>query len=390
MAESDSFVKIEEETDVITPTLHGRSYRLELQPERLSRCSETGIAFRVKSSVTIEYKLESGSCYEKQMENNGYKLVGPLFNVKVAPGVVSSVYLPHYTNLQGLIGNKTMFKCGHFKNGKMNLETPSRIETSYTVLENPSFSCLGPAVQYSCFAKKPIDCTVHLYFRVLCPNLEETREYRLHVYLIPAWENNLEKLEGMKVKRGFKRLEKPFQINAKMYAGQIYKVIVKKNANVYSQDQNLIYKIHNDITKTNFAEVNIEGSAETFSVMLESACEGKELWEAKLTRGDLTSLTEEMAKKQKRACDIKRFLKEHHSHLVARITNVSLVVDELYASSLLEEEQVDLIRSRPTTQEQMRELLKDARSWGKEERVKFYQALEKHNGPVIKHLQRGS
>ncbi|XP_073491216.1 NACHT, LRR and PYD domains-containing protein 1b allele 4-like [Aquarana catesbeiana] len=93
------FSTLTEEDNAISPSIHG-IYRRKLEPGQLFCCSETGIKFQVKSPVTIEYELEYGKNYMKQIKDSGYELVGPLFNITVKPGVVSSVHLPHYFYLE--------------------------------------------------------------------------------------------------------------------------------------------------------------------------------------------------------------------------------------------------------------------------------------------------
>ncbi|XP_073485493.1 NACHT, LRR and PYD domains-containing protein 12-like isoform X2 [Aquarana catesbeiana] len=102
LMESAPSAESEEQPDnLVTPTLDGRTYRLELKPNDLFYCSETGIMFKVKSEVTIKYELELESDDLDKIQKKGYDVVGPMFNITVEPGVVSEVHLPHSLCLRG-------------------------------------------------------------------------------------------------------------------------------------------------------------------------------------------------------------------------------------------------------------------------------------------------
>ncbi|CAN2390187.1 LRR and PYD domains-containing protein 1-like, partial [Pristimantis euphronides] len=162
-------------------------FRVEVESK--FHCKETGIKFVVESKTTIEYSLEYESDYVTWVQDNGYELLGPIFNVQVRSGQVSAVHLPHYVQLEG-IKDKSMIKIGHFKDKKVTLKIPTKIEPNYVLLKDPSFSCIAVVGEHSTsiWRKKkptPFHGKVRLYFRVLCAEMEEM-EYRIHLYLLPA------------------------------------------------------------------------------------------------------------------------------------------------------------------------------------------------------------
>ncbi|CAN2390188.1 LRR and PYD domains-containing protein 1-like, partial [Pristimantis euphronides] len=167
--------------------ISSKKYRVEVESK--FHCKETGIKFVVESKTTIEYSLEYESDYVTWVQDNGYELLGPIFNVQVRSGQVSAVHLPHYVQLEG-IKDKSMIKIGHFKDKKVTLKIPTKIEPNYVLLKDPSFSCIAVVGEHSTsiWRKKkptPFHGKVRLYFRVLCAEMEEM-EYRIHLYLLPA------------------------------------------------------------------------------------------------------------------------------------------------------------------------------------------------------------
>ncbi|XP_075034993.1 apoptosis-associated speck-like protein containing a CARD [Mixophyes fleayi] len=82
------------------------------------------------------------------------------------------------------------------------------------------------------------------------------------------------------------------------------------------------------------------------------------------------------------------FVIEHREDLISRMSLVSPILDDLLGKNLLTDEQYDIVRSKPTSQEKMRELYSYVRSWGDKDKDKLYEALEKHNSPLIQDLKK--
>ncbi|XP_068103267.1 apoptosis-associated speck-like protein containing a CARD [Hyperolius riggenbachi] len=73
--------------------------------------------------------------------------------------------------------------------------------------------------------------------------------------------------------------------------------------------------------------------------------------------------------------------------LIQRMSLVDPVLDALLQESLLMQEQYDIVRSQPTTQEKMRQLYSYVRGWGTRDKDRFLNILQEHNGPLIRDLQ---
>lgn len=92
--------------------------------------------------------------------------------------------------LTGLGKDKSSIKYGHFKDENLHFKTPTSINSSYIVLENPTFSCAGAMIRSTSFwplKKRSIQISgkVLLYFRIMSPHKEDCKEYRTHLYLVP-------------------------------------------------------------------------------------------------------------------------------------------------------------------------------------------------------------
>ncbi|XP_063789082.1 apoptosis-associated speck-like protein containing a CARD [Pseudophryne corroboree] len=82
------------------------------------------------------------------------------------------------------------------------------------------------------------------------------------------------------------------------------------------------------------------------------------------------------------------FVIEHREALISRMSQVESFLDTLLQKKLLTYEQYDAVYNKPTSQETMRELYSHARSWGDTDKDIFYEALKKHNAPLIRDLER--
>ncbi|XP_068102672.1 NACHT, LRR and PYD domains-containing protein 1b allele 3-like [Hyperolius riggenbachi] len=284
-------VKKEEETGVLIPSLQGKKYKLQLTPNGLDRCSDTGIAFQVKRSTTVEYEVEYGSQYMKLVEEKKCELVGPLFNLKFDDNSVLCVHLPHYVNIKG--ENNSKIECGYFKDGKVNTKTPFKIESSSIVLKNPTPCCVGALWGSSFWRKNPVpfSAKVLLYASVLMPHKQESKEYKVHLYLIPAEKPELKKLDTLKAQSGFKLIDKPSDISRDVYENTDYTVTVEDpKAIIFPSVLN--FKPNRDISQSSFVEITVAGSAEKICLSLKD--KRKQLWKGELTKGDLKDLIDEM------------------------------------------------------------------------------------------------
>lgn len=81
------------------------------------------------------------------------------------------------------------------------------------------------------------------------------------------------------------------------------------------------------------------------------------------------------------------FVDKHREALISRVTLVDPILDYLMTKNVLNNEQYDNIRSKPTTQEKMRELYKYIRGIGDSAKDKFYDALENHNYFLMQDLK---
>ncbi|KAM4706503.1 NACHT, LRR and PYD domains-containing protein 1-like [Discoglossus pictus] len=266
----------------VDPVIAGNTYRIELKSGGLFCCSETGIRFQVTSPVTIEYELDPLHHHMSQIHKHKYEIVGPSFNIKTrgGPGVVSAVYLPHYVCLKGGDVDMSRFKVGHFKNDNMILQTPTRIEPYYVMLENPEFSSL--VVLYGLLPRAIAKCipthgVLLIYYKDCC---ECTR---IHLYLTP---HDISIKKAVDENETFHWVHTPSQTQT-VYHKSKYTVKGPPNARIISET--LMFGYYPATQLYPFSEIVFERESD-IDLSVVAVDENIKVWERKLTKEDIKDL----------------------------------------------------------------------------------------------------
>ncbi|XP_069812821.1 NACHT, LRR and PYD domains-containing protein 1a allele 5-like isoform X2 [Dendropsophus ebraccatus] len=370
-------------------------YRLRLTSAGRHICPETGIQFVVKGPVVLEYNVESWSSHMTDTLRSQYETVGPLFNVRIqeGPDNVSAVYLPHYLSPQCYKQYKSYIKCVHFKDNKMTLESPTRLDPCYAVLENPSFSCLGALVEkLLTLITRPF--TFHGVALIYC-KVDTTYSFRLYVMIDN--EPRLKSAINKEIGNDFHYICKPPQMNP-VSAYKDYMVQGPRGAVIEPE----LYP---------YTEIAVRDIGEEIQLSIAERSNGNIVWSRSLRREDLDKLrgvttrsamsgrSQRPSISDKKPCDLTigqvlgllskdHFVDRHRVALIGGIPLVAPLLDDLYQYRLLTAEAYDTVRSRTTAQEQMRQLLGFVNSWGNKDKDEILRSLRSHNLPLVKNLVR--
>ncbi|XP_072273254.1 NACHT, LRR and PYD domains-containing protein 1b allele 3-like isoform X2 [Pyxicephalus adspersus] len=380
--------KFQDSDTTLIPVLIGNVFRLELKSAGRFLCQKTGIKFQVTGPVVIDYYLESWSDFMKEIPGCKHEIIGPLFNIKTnqkpKANAVSAVYLPHYLCLGSFTEDQSCIKCAHFTEGNMTMKTPSRVEPFYIVLENPTFSWLGPLLSFM-NKKIPIHGMVLIYFRVVCPGDVECQEYKIHLYLLPLLAHIEQQLDKEKMEFEFRRIAKPPQTNDTVYTKTKY--LVTGHPQNYVRPKSLKFQSTDHSKPYEFTEISVkENDIDIFLDVAEESTEEK-VWDTILTRGDIKDLSRSNENLNRRIIVGAEFVDKYRKDLIERMSLIDPVLDDLLAQNLLKQEQYDAIRSREHSQQKMRQLYKYTTSWGNTDKEKLYQAIQRWNRPLVRDLQ---
>ncbi|XP_073492016.1 uncharacterized protein [Aquarana catesbeiana] len=81
------------------------------------------------------------------------------------------------------------------------------------------------------------------------------------------------------------------------------------------------------------------------------------------------------------------FVDRHMADLISKIYLVDPILDGLLHHQLITYEEYDIVRSKPISQEKMRQIFRYTRGWSMGSKDILYNILKKENGPLIKTLE---
>ncbi|ERE68832.1 NACHT, LRR and PYD domain-containing protein 1 [Cricetulus griseus] len=341
-----------------------------------------GLHFVVKRALTIEIEFCAwGKFWGRHVLEHGWMVAGPLFDIKAEKGSVAAVYLPHFVDLQGGHVDTSLFKVAHFKEKRMTLEKPAKVEQHYVVLENPSFSLIGVLLRMIPAAQPfiPITSTTLLY------RSYHAKEVTVHLYLIPNDCAIRKAIDDEEEKFQFVRIHKPPPLDS-LFLGSRYTVSGSQNLEITPKELELCYRSPGEAQL--FSEIYIGHVDSDIWLQLNHKMSGSQVWKALLKPGDLRSAPRLDALNPADASTLLHFVDRHREQLVARVTSVDPVLDKLHGL-VLNEEEYEEVRAETTKPDKMRKLFSFSRAWDKTCKDQLYRALKETHPHLIMDLWEG-
>ncbi|XP_059237108.1 NACHT, LRR and PYD domains-containing protein 1 isoform X1 [Mustela nigripes] len=359
-------------------------HRVHLPMAGSYRWPSTGLRFVVREPATIDIEFCASDKFLHQMAwEQSWMVVGPLFDIKVKPGAVATVYLPHFVDLRGGCVDTSLFQVAHFKEPGMLLEKPNRVELYHVVLEDPSFSPLGVFLRtiHAALRFLPITSMVLLYHHT------RPDETVFHLYLIPSDCCVRKAIDDEEKAFQFVQIRKPPPL-ASLYLGSRYTVSSSETLEAIPKELELCYRSPGQPQL--YSEFYVGDLGSGLRLQLKDGS-GAVVWEALVKPGDL-QLTSSLVPPAPAASPAPpgapaslHFLDRHREQLVARVTTVDPVLDKLLGQ-VLSEEQYERVRAKATAANQMRELFRFSRSWDPACKDQVYQALKETHPYLIMEL----
>ncbi|XP_031206712.1 NACHT, LRR and PYD domains-containing protein 1a-like [Mastomys coucha] len=357
----------------------GKLYRVQLPMAGSYHCPSTGLHFEVTRAVTIKIEFCAWSQYlDKIPFPQSHMVAGPLFDIKAEQGAVTAVYLPHFVALQEGRVDSSLFCVAHFQEHGMILETPARVDQRHAVLENPSFSPIGvllrmiPAVGHFI----PITSITLIYYHLY---LEDVT---FHLYLVPNDCTIRKAIDDEEMKFQFVRINKPPPVAA-LYLGSRYIVSGSKKVEIIPKELELCYRGPKESQL--FSEICVGHMGSGIKLQIRDKRNMNLIWQALMKPGDLRPERSKIPSVPKGASSLFHFVDQHREQLVARVTSVDTLLDKLH-SLVLSEDSYEAVRAEATNQDKMRKLFSLSRSWSRDCKDQFYQALKETHPHLIMDL----
>ncbi|XP_041434090.1 uncharacterized protein LOC121398819 isoform X2 [Xenopus laevis] len=359
----------------LSSEIHGHMFRAHLPWKGLFRCAETGIQFLINTPALIDFELVSWGNYLKSLQEKSLENVGPLFNIRVLSGQVSAVYLPHYVCLKDRDVDVKKFKIVHYNAKGMTLESPSITEPFYVALENPTFSFIGVVYKVANLfrAKIPAHGAVFIYGRFI-------KGYTIHLYFMPQDPLVKQAVHKKETANGFFVVDKP-PMTRTVYTRKKYLIKGPASAKIDPEDLKLRFDTIPEMY--NYSEIYLTSVDKDIILRVTSERDEKMVWNATLRK-------EELIPGEQKSAGGKHFMDKHRTELIARVSHIDPILDDLLDDEILTQEQYDSVRSNRTSQEKMRQLYDCVRAWGDGEKEELFKAMKKHNQPLISDLKHKS
>ncbi|XP_013377614.1 PREDICTED: NACHT, LRR and PYD domains-containing protein 1-like isoform X2 [Chinchilla lanigera] len=358
-------------------------YRVHFPKAGSYHWPNTGLDLAVRKAVTIEIKFCAWDQFLGISDlQHTWMVAGPLFDIKAEQGAVAAVHLPHFVAIQEGVVDISLFQVAHFKEEGMLLEKPTRVESHYIILENPSFSPMGVLLRMIPAARRfiPITTTTLLYHHL---HLEEVT---FHLYLIPSDCTIRKAIDDEEKKFKFVQIHKPPPMDP-LYIGTRYNVSGSKKLEIIPKELELCYRSPTEPQL--FSEIYVANFGSKIQLQIRNKKDEILVWEALLKPGDLRPAVVHPVSpgshSPSNALALLHFIDQHREQLVARVTSVDPVLDKLYGK-VLNEEQYESVRAEATKPGQMRKLFGFSQSWDRACKDKVYQALKEFHPHLVMEL----
>ncbi|XP_064322362.1 caspase recruitment domain-containing protein 8 isoform X1 [Phalacrocorax carbo] len=353
-------------------------YRAHLPGAGVFQCSITGLSFKVKSEVTITYRYATWTRHLSKADQEMWVPAGPLFHIKVQPGVVQAVHLPHFICLAEEV-DTSLCSIAHFKSGQMTLEKPTRLVAYSAVLENPSFSLLGVLWRKlrSTLNSLPVHSLVLIFQQLSAANTT------LHLYLIPD-DNSVKKaIEKQEIDWHSKLIPKPPPFKP-LYFGCNYQVTSTKSVEIMPEAQ-LPFCYKSPKEQQLFVEIYISNMAEGIGLFMIDTRNDTVVWRTSLRSGDI--ILPDCASKSLSGA---AFMKKHKTKLCSRMTQLSTILLHLRESNVINSDEEEEVQRQDTSQRRNKVLLELAEKKGLEAQEQLYQILQNKDPFLIADLEKYS
>ncbi|XP_062446320.1 caspase recruitment domain-containing protein 8-like [Rhea pennata] len=353
-------------------------YRAHFPGAGSFQCSVTGLGFEVNSAVTIQYRYASWNKHLSADDQEEWVITGPLFHIKVHPGAVGAVHLPHFVCLTEGV-DVSNCRIAHFKSGRMTAEKPTQLNAFYAVLENPSFSLLGVFWRRlrSTLNSLPMHSLV-LIFQQL-----RAADTTLHLYLIPDDNSVKQAIEKQETNWNSRLIPKPSPQSPLVF-GCSYQVCSTPHV-VITPEPLLPFCYKSPKQQQFFIEIYIRNMADEIWFRMIDKRDGKLVWRASLRSGDINPPSSAC-----RTLSGAVFMKEHKNELCRRMGSISPILLHLRDADVINSDEEEEVRSQDTSRKKNRVLLQLVERKGPEAQEQVYKILLEKDPFLMKDLEKSS
>ncbi|XP_073341132.1 uncharacterized protein [Pagrus major] len=364
MQDSSDWTKLEPEVNS-TDADEAPTYSLQSEAGNFE-CSVSGLRWVCKEKVSFKYQFCPWEEPMERMESMKYRLAGPLIDITVHAGKLDVVYLPHWICIDDNPEIRDKFAVLHIDDCGDVVEKVAEVTSSHVKLSEPVFSPRAVLMKFGVPVK--INCKVLMY-------KTNTAFLTLHVYLIPRDPGLQQAIDRRQLSSGYKAIQKPHPEKSLKMRDRFILTADLDGAEIYPEKLKLRYESR----EPNFFEVYIENPDRKFSLKLTKENEHQPVWTCALRKDEYQSSAHIQGE---------HFLDKHQCDLIARVSNIGPILDNLQKEGVIQQEDYDTIRTIPTTQERMRKLYSGPlKAGGQAAKDIFFQILKEKESHLVADLK---
>ncbi|XP_036436225.1 uncharacterized protein LOC118814633 [Colossoma macropomum] len=355
------------------------SYRFLCPHAGHFQCKVTGLVFVMEGEGEVLYKIEPWDT--QQLDGLGQmKPAGPLYNIECFKGPISHLHFPHCEILDDTEENKVKQAVAHFTDDNIEIITPLKVTSTHVIIHIQGLSLLGVLkdLQDLLFRPCPINAQVLFFYKTLAVTQSVNI---LYIHLLPGNIPTEEVIKKRKPSKYIQTTSKCQLIPGRKYKPSCHPHEYQPTVETFESDL--------DLKSLNFHptfEVFLDCDTENVRIGLLDEY-GREVWEPRRVFLAADNSTE--ATSPEVAAAAVKFVDEHRTTLIQRVSCVMEIVDHLESKKMISKETYNEIRGEKTSQEQMRILYDGLHSGGTAVKEEFYEILKRKLPFLVDELEAG-
>ncbi|KAL6463253.1 hypothetical protein MHYP_G00276440 [Metynnis hypsauchen] len=350
------------------------SYRFLCPHAGHFQCNVTGLVFVMEGEGEVLYKIEPWDT--QQLDGLGQMTpAGPLYNIECFKGPISHLHLPHCEIIDDTEENKVKQAVAHFTDDNVEIIPPLQVTSTHVIIRIQGLSLFG-IIRDRLFKPRPINAQVLLFYKTLAVKQSVNI---LYIHLLPG---NIPTDEVIKKHKSNKYIQTSSK--CQLISGRKYKPSCHPHE---YQPTVETFDIDLDLKSLNFHptfEVILDFDTKNARIGLLDEY-GREVWEPR--RVFLAADTSTEATSATATAAAVKFVEEHRTALIQRVSSVMEMVDHLLSKKMISEEMNNKIRGEKTSQEQMRILYAGLHSGGAAVKAQFYEILKEKQRHLVDDLE---
>ncbi|XP_045575844.1 nuclear GTPase SLIP-GC isoform X2 [Salmo salar] len=359
-------------------TTHNRkpTYRLQCPKSGLFQCSSTGLVFLMEGKGDVVYKVTQ---WDSSLLGS-MTPAGPLFSIDCPEQCVRQLHLPHCMCDE----KDDNLSVVHVTDGSMEIVQPLKTTATHVIVTITHLSLFG--LIRDVFSFLPVRSQVLLFLQ---PQGNRPQQRILNVFLLPK-NVPLSKVEHQQRGSTFIQTSSNCTLTPRGKYGLCCELVANTTIQPKSGQFDCDYSPNFHPTFQVFLDC-MSGAENIRLSLLDRGSYNQRVWECLIPTDFEPPQVNPINPNPGAEAELNQllgeaFVDEHMADLIQRVTMVLPVADYLFTENMIQQEMYTRIRSKYTSQEQMRLVFDAARRGGRRVKSAIYNYLQIHEPHLVQDL----